>query len=185
MIPKWLPNAITIARMVAALPLLALLVGGRYPQAFWLALIAGSTDALDGWLAKRYQCRSVIGGILDPVADKLLLSVCFYGLWWVGELPGWLMAVVLGRDLVILAGAYAWWRLQGSIRPAPTLVSKLTTVAQLLLVTLVLAHLAGFGVVDAAFSPLVWATALLTLASGADYVVRYGSRAWRNRRSRQ
>ena len=107
MIPRWLPNAITIARMVAALPLLALLVSGRYPQAFWLAVIAGSTDALDGWLAKRYQCRSVIGGILDPVADKLLLSVCFYGLWWVGELPGWLTAVVLGRDLVILAGAFA------------------------------------------------------------------------------
>lgn len=183
MIPKWLPNAITIARMAVSLPLLGLLTTANYPQAFWLALVAGSSDALDGWLAKRYDCRSVLGGILDPIADKLLLTVCFFGLWWGGNLPTWLVAIVLGRDLVILVGAFAWWRLHGSLTPAPTLVSKCTTLAQLVLATLVLADLAGFDFVQGVVPTLMLATAALTLASGADYVVRYGVKAMHERRS--
>lgn len=183
MIPKWLPNAITIGRMVMSLPLLGLLITANYPQAFWLAVVAGSSDAVDGWLAKRYDCRSVLGGILDPIADKLLLSVCFFGLWWSGNVPTWLVAIVFGRDLVILLGAFVWWRLRGKLIPAPTLVSKWTTLAQLVLATLVLAHLAGFDFVQAVLPALMLVTAALTLASGADYVFRYGSKALRDRRS--
>ena len=89
---SWIPNAITIARMVMALPLLWLLVNGHYPQAFWLALVAGASDALDGLLAQRFGWRSALGGLLDPIADKLLMSVCFLGLWWswqFADLAGW------------------------------------------------------------------------------------------------
>ncbi len=184
MIPRWLPNAITITRMVMALPLFWLLKNARYPEAFWLALLAGSTDALDGQLAKRFDCRTVLGGVLDPIADKLLLSVCFFGLWWSGNLPTWLVAVVLCRDLVILLGAYIWWRLEGNFIPAPSLISKATTLLQMVLVALVLARLAGFDFAHAWVPPLMLATAVVTLVSGADYVLRYGLRAWRNRRSR-
>lgn len=182
---SWLPNAITITRMVMALPLLWLLMNGHYPQAFWLALLAGASDALDGFIAKRFGWRSVIGGVLDPIADKLLLSVCFFGLWWSGHLPSWLVAVVLIRDLVILFGAYIWWRLVGSFKPAPSGISKMTTLAQIVLIALVLAHLASFDIAQAWVPPLMLATAAMTLVSGGDYVVRYGLRAWRAKRSRQ
>ena len=185
MIARWLPNAITITRMVMALPLLWLLMNGHYPQAFWLAVLAGATDALDGFIAKRFDCRSVLGGILDPVADKLLLSACFFGLWWSEHLPTWLVAIVLVRDLVILLGAYLWWRLIGAFQPAPTGISKMTTLAQLVLVAMVLAHLAGLDVTQDWLPPLLLATAAVTLVSGADYVVRYGWRAWRMQGSRQ
>jgi cardiolipin synthase len=177
--PAWIPNAITVLRMVMALPLLWLLMNSHYPQAFWLALLAGSTDAVDGFLAKRYGWQSLLGGILDPIADKLLLGVCLFGLWWSQNLPTWLVAVVLGRDLVILFGAMAWWRLNGSLEPAPSGISKVTTLVQIVLVALVLAHLAGLDLAQAWVPPLMLATAAVTLVSGGDYVVRYGLRALR------
>ena len=182
---RWIPNAITIARMVMALPLLWLLMTGHYPQALALALLAGASDALDGFLARSFDWRSALGGILDPIADKLMLSVCFFGLWWRDNIPTWLVAVVLGRDLVILLGAFSWWRLIGTFKPAPSLVSKITTVLQISLITLVLAHLAGMDFAQAWVPSLMLASAAATVASGGDYVVRYGLRAWHVYRSRQ
>jgi cardiolipin synthase len=179
MTPAHIPNAITVARMVVALPLLWLLMEERFRQALWLALAAGASDLADGYLAKRYGWQSVLGGILDPIADKLLLSVCFFGLWWSGHLPTWLVAIVLARDLVIGAGAFAWWRLNGTIQPAPTGISKLTTLMQLVLVAMVMAHLAGLDIAPGWVQPLMLATAGVTLVSGLDYVLVYGLRAWR------
>lgn len=182
---SWIPNAITLLRVVMALPLLWFLMDGRYKEAFWLAVVAGASDAIDGFIAKRFGWQSVLGGVLDPIADKLLLSVCFFGLWWSQHLPTWLVAVVLVRDLIILAGAFAWWRLLGSFTPAPSWISKLTTLAQLILVGIVLAHLAGFDLVQAWVPALMLATAVVTIVSGADYVIRYGLRARRALGSRQ
>lgn len=181
----WVPNAITIARMVMALPLLWLLMAGHYPEALVLALLAGASDALDGFLARSCDWRSTLGGILDPIADKLMLSVCFFGLWWRGNMPTWLVAIVLSRDLVILIGAYAWWRLIGAFKPAPSFVSKATTALQIALSALVLAHLAGMDFAQAWVPALMLATAAVTVASGCDYMVRYGLRAGRVYRSRQ
>ena len=81
MTPSQLPNAITIGRMVMALPLLWLLMNATYRPALAIAVIAGISDGLDGFLAKRFGWQSELGGILDPLADKLLLTVCFFGLW--------------------------------------------------------------------------------------------------------
>ncbi len=114
---SWIPNAITLARVLASLPLLWLLMRGDFVPAFWLAIAAGVSDALDGIIAKRCGWQSVLGGVLDPIADKLLLSVSFFGLWWSLQLPTWLVAVVLLRDLVILVGAWAWWRADWRLHP--------------------------------------------------------------------
>lgn len=176
---SWIPNAITVTRVVASLPLLWLLMRGDYVPAFWLAVVAGASDALDGIIAKQFGWQSVLGGILDPIADKLLLSVCFFGLWWNLYLPTWLVVLVLARDVVILVGAFAWWRLLGAFNPEPSGISKVTTASQLLLVGLVLAHLAGHDFALTWHAPLMLATAGVTVVSGVDYVVRYGARAWR------
>ena len=192
---RWLPNAITIGRMVLALPLLWALAMGQFLLAFWLAVVAGASDALDGWLAKRFQWHSPSGGLLDPLADKLLLGASFVGLWWSQRLPDWLVVLVLARDAVIVAGALVWWRTLGPFAAAPTRLSKFNTVLQVLLVVAVLADAAFAGSLPSAADragplPLVWLQALLlacaalTVASGVDYVIRYGSRfrtALRNR----
>lgn len=182
MTPSQLPNAITIARMVMALPLLWLLMNAQFRPAFALAVVAGLSDGLDGFLAKRNGWQTELGGLLDPIADKLLLSTCFFGLWWSGLLPGWLVAVVMLRDAVILVGARAWWRIEGRFRAEPSGLGKATTLAQLLLVALVLARPAGFAVFPDWIPPLALATAAITVVSGIDYVVRYGRRALAQRR---
>jgi cardiolipin synthase (CMP-forming) len=185
MTPSQIPNAITVARMVVAFPLLWLLLENRFPEALWVALVAGASDAVDGYLAKRYSWQSVLGGILDPIADKLLLTVCFLGLWWGGHLPAWLFAVVLARDVVIGMGTLAWWRVNGSIKPAPTGISKLTTLVQLLLVAMVMAHLAGLDIPPAWVQPLMLVCAGVTVVSGIDYVMVYSLRAVRARRGKR
>jgi len=182
---SWLPNAITLARVMASLPLLWLLLRGHYLPAFWLAMIAGASDAVDGMLAKGLGWDSALGGMLDPIADKMLLAVCFYGLWATKQLPPWLVAIVLGRDVVILLGAWAWWKFQGSFKAEPSRLSKMTTLVQLLLVGLLLAHLAGYQLLWSWLQPLALATAFFTVASGIDYVLRYGTRAWRERGKRE
>lgn len=185
MTPSQIPNAITVARMVVAFPLLWLLVEQRFSQAFWVALVAGASDAVDGYLAKRYSWQSVLGGILDPIADKLLLTVCFLGLWWGGHLPAWLVALVLARDMVIGIGTIAWWRINGSIKPSPTGISKLTTLIQLMLVALVMANLAGLDIPPGWMQPLLLVCAGLTVVSGIDYVVVYSLRALRAPRGKR
>ena len=177
--PSSIPNAITLARVLASLPLFWLLEERMYVPAFWLAIVAGLSDAADGIIAKRYGWQSVLGGVLDPIADKLLLTAGFLGLWWSLELPTWLVALILGRDIVILAGAFAWWRLIGAFSPEPSGISKATTLAQLLLLAMVLARLAGHPVAEGWIPPVALATGAMTLVSGLDYVVRYGMRAWR------
>jgi cardiolipin synthase len=92
---------------------------------------------------------------------------------------------VLGRDVVILLGAFAWWRLIGSFTPEPSGISKATTLVQLLLVGLVLAHLAGYDIAAGWVQGLALATAAMTLVSGLDYVLRYGIRAWRHQGKRE
>jgi cardiolipin synthase len=176
---SWIPNAITLARVLASLPLFWLLEERMYVEAFWLAVIAGLSDAADGIIAKRYGWQSVLGGVLDPIADKLLLTSSFLGLWWSLELPTWLVALVIGRDIVILCGAFAWWRLIGAFKPEPSLLSKATTLSQLIFLAMVLARLANHPIAEGWIPPVALATGALTLLSGVDYVVRYGMRAWR------
>jgi cardiolipin synthase len=185
---RWLPNAITIGRMVLALPLLWALTTAQFALAFWLAVVAGASDAVDGFLAKHFRWDSPAGGLLDPLADKLLLGVCFVGLMLTDHLPRWLVALVLGRDAVIVAGALVWWRTLGPFAAAPTKLSKFNTLLQIVLVAAVLFDAAFAASLPAGAGrsagplPLVWLQALLlacaalTAASGVDYVVRYGAR---------
>jgi cardiolipin synthase len=182
---NWLPNAITLARVVFCVPLMWLLAKGHFFSAFWLAVITGLSDGVDGYLARKYDWSSALGGVLDPIADKLFVSVCYVGLWWSGHLPGWLVALVFVRDLVILAGGFAWWRLTGAFEAAPTLLSKINTALQITLVACVLANVAVRPLPEMALNLLTVITAVLTLASGLDYVIRYGWRAKRALGSKQ
>jgi cardiolipin synthase len=176
---RQLPNLITILRMLSVLPLLWWLHHGDYRLALGIALIAGVSDGLDGWLAKRFGWRTWLGSVLDPIADKLLLDCSFVGLWlahgpgFEHAAPLWLVLMVLGRDAVIVAGASAYHFLIGPVKGQPTVLGKISTVAQIVLVLGLLCDLAWRSLPEDVTETAIWIVAALTLASGLDYVVRW------------
>lgn len=176
---RQLPNTLTIARILAVPPLLWLLVDERYPAAWWLALAAGVSDALDGMLAKRFHWVTRLGGLLDPIADKLLLAAGFIGLWIGGHVPTWLLALVLARDVLIVAGAGAWQGLIGPVPMTPSWLSKANTAIQIAFVLWLMLTLAYPSLPTQGQAVAVWLVAASTVASGLHYVVLWGNRARR------
>ncbi len=177
---RHLPNLITALRIALIVPLCRLIDDGRYEGALLVAAIAGFSDALDGFLAKRFGWQSWIGGMLDPIADKLLLMAAFVWLALAGDLPAWLAAVVVGRDVAIVAGAIAYHNLVGRFDAAPSALSKITTVIQIGFVLIELVRLSHWIEISSPTRTLLIAiTAAFTIASGLHYMVVWGLRARR------
>lgn len=177
-----LPNLISALRIVLVVPLLATILLGRYEAALTIAVVAGASDGVDGYLARRFRWQSRLGSILDPVADKLMLVGCMVALGWLGEVPRWLVVLVVARDAVIVLGALAWHRILHNFEARPSWLSKVTTVAQIGFVLLVLAdHAFGWNVRMAMPG---WIVAAFTAASGLDYVMRWGRLARRELKRR-
>lgn len=169
---RHLPNLITVLRMLLVVPLIVAIVREHYAIALVVALVAGVSDGVDGYLARHFGWQSRLGSILDPAADKLMLVSSMLALGWLGEAPRWLVVLVVARDAVIAVGALAWQFALHSFEARPSWLSKTTTVAQIGFVLLVLADQAfGWGV---PWVIPVWIVAMLTAASGIDYVVRWG-----------
>ena len=173
-----LPNLLTLLRLALA-PVVAMAVLSHRPWiALALAAAAGAADGLDGWIARRWRQRSTLGAWLDPIADKILLASAWAALSLEGAAPGWLVAAILGRDLVIVAGALAYEFLVGRLAIAPSLLSKWTTALQ---IAGALALIASMGhpwppVLLRVVEALVFA---FTVASGAHYVLVWSARARR------
>lgn len=183
---SWLPNAITLLRMALAAPLAWLILRGDHASALLVTAVAGISDAVDGHLATRYGWASRLGGIIDPLADKLLLLACFVSLGVIDVLPWWLVGVVVARDVIIVAGAVAYHHLVGPLVAAPSRLSKFTTLFQILLVLLAL--VGGLHAVELPAGLLEKASvgvAALTVASGLHYVVTWGARARHERARRE
>jgi cardiolipin synthase (CMP-forming) len=178
---RHLPNLISLLRIVLVAPLIAAIVARHCEVALGLAAVAGVSDGVDGYLARRFHWQSRLGSILDPVADKLMLVGCMLALAWLDEAPRWLVALVVARDAVIALGALAWQRILHTFEAHPSWLSKTTTVAQIGFVLLVLAARA-FEWRLSIMVP-VWTVAALTAASGIDYVVRWGILARRELRA--
>lgn len=180
--PRDIPNLITGLRILLVAPFLWLLLEERHGAALVLFAVAGVSDALDGFLAKYYGWTSELGGLLDPIADKLLLLGAILALGWLHELPGWLVMLVLVRDVLIVGGAVGYHFLIARFQAAPLMISKLNTLLQL---TLVLAVVANHGIMPLPtrlLEILIGLTALTTVWSGMTYVWRWGHDAWRQRR---
>jgi cardiolipin synthase len=180
---RHLPNALTALRMLLVVPLAWLIRDGHYDAALLMVAFAGATDALDGLLAKRYGWQSWLGGVLDPVADKLMLLACFLSLGMIGAQPLWLMWLVIGRDVVIVAGAVAYHHLIGRLSAQPTLLSKATTCIQIVYVLAQLLRLTAWLDLPILTTTLMWATVVSTILSGLQYVVVWSRKAQREHRS--
>jgi cardiolipin synthase len=184
MSPRHLPNLLCVLRIVLVYPLAVGILRGRYGEVLALFALAAFTDALDGFLAKRFGWSSELGKVLDPLADKLLLVTVFVCLSVTGLAPWWLTAIVIARDLVILFGALTYQRLFGPLRGAPTIASKVNTLCQIIFCLAVILT-AGYGWPGAVALIALGALALLTTAvSGIDYTLVYSRRAARVARER-
>lgn len=176
-----IPNLISIFRILLVPPVMWLIHQQQFTAALVLFLMAGLSDGVDGYLAKHYGWTSRVGTILDPLADKLLLMGSYFMLWWVDMLPLWLMAAIIARDVVIVCGALAFHWVIGSYEMEPTLISKINTGAQILLVLAVLSN-----TLTDISHPVLNGFALLvlttTILSGVDYVWTWGVRAVQARR---
>ena len=165
------PNCITLGRVLTVPFVFWLLLSGRYQTAFFIFVLAGLSDAVDGWLAQRYNWQTELGAYLDPLADKLLVVCIFVAMGWQGELPSWLVIAVVSRDLLIITGVMLAWVLDQPVNIRPLVVSKANTFAQLLLASVVLAD-TGFALgLGTLRLVLVWVTLALTLASLWAYTV--------------
>jgi len=139
--------------------------------------VAGLSDGLDGFLARRFDWRSRLGGIMDPLADKLLVVSSFVTLGWLGLIPAWLVLLVILRDLVIIAGATFYHMRIEQFDAEPSVASKLNTAAQVLLVLAVLYSSGIQALPVMLMDVLLYGVLVTTLWSGFDYVWTWGRRA--------
>ncbi len=173
-----LPNLITLGRLLSVPVAVWLILNQHFSVCFWLFLIAGISDAVDGFIAKRFRAESELGAYLDPLADKALLVSVFVALGHEGVVEGWLVILIVFRDLLIIGGALLYFTMTGALRMQPLLISKLNTALQILLAVALLAK-AGFGIGDGLTQTLVHAVAATTLLSGAAYLAKWGFKAAR------
>ena len=164
-----LPNIITFGRLCAVPLAFWLVLKHRLDLAFYLFVLAGLSDAVDGWLARRYGGNS-LGALLDPVADKALLVTMYVTLAVVGVLPDWLAILVVFRDLMIVGGVIVLGVMGHPVAIKPIYISKVNTTLQIILIAAALA-MAGFTLMaPMILTVLLWIVAASTLASGAAYV---------------
>jgi cardiolipin synthase (CMP-forming) len=165
-----LPNLVTLGRILLV-PVVVWAIGsGQMQIAFLVFLIAGVSDAVDGFLAKRLGMTSDLGAHLDPLADKALIVSIYIALGITEAIPRWLVILVVSRDILIVGGVMLAWFVGKPMQVKPLLVSKLNTVAQIVLACLVLGSLAFSVGIEPLEYAVIAIVAALTLASIAGYV---------------
>ena len=174
---RQIPNVVTSIRILLVAPIAVALASHRLTLTLALFGVAACSDAVDGFLAKRYAWQSRLGGVLDPIADKLLLTSVLVTLVYLRLVPIWLMVVTVIRDAIIVVGALLYKYCFKTLEMRPTLISKFNTLCQAVFVIAVVAR-------EEFVFPLPWMIALLgalvfviAVISGIDYVLTYGRQA--------
>ena len=165
-----IPNLITLGRVILVPIVFWLLLNGQLQAAFLAFVVAGISDAVDGFLAKRFHWETELGAYLDPIADKLLIVCIFIALGVTNRLPSWVVIIVVSRDILIVIGVVLSWLLGHPTPMKPLAVSKMNTVAQLVLAATVLADEAFHLNLRGPVQVLTWITAATTLASLVAYL---------------
>ena len=169
--PVTIPNLITIGRLFLVPFTVWLIVKGESMTAFWIFILAGVSDAVDGFLARQFNLRSVLGSYLDPLADKVLLVSIYITFAILNEIPLWVAILIVSRDILIVGAVMLAGMLGQPVEMRPRTISKANTVAQIVLAGLVLGDLAY--PIDLAMvrNVVVVLVGFLTIASTAVYAV--------------
>ncbi|MEQ8248458.1 MAG: CDP-alcohol phosphatidyltransferase family protein [Alphaproteobacteria bacterium] len=175
---KRLPNIITLMRILAVPVLIWLVVVDDLRVAFWLFLAAGISDAVDGFIAKRFDAVSEVGIYLDPLADKVLLVGMFVTLGAVDLMPPWLVILVVSRDILIVGGILFSFALSLPLTPKPSLLGKFNTFTQISLVAAVLAWHGLLVPLEVLVAAMTYAVAAVTALSGGHYILKWTGTAF-------
>jgi cardiolipin synthase len=169
----YLPNLITVVRVLLVPVVIWLILHDAHTAAFALFVLAGISDAVDGFLARHYDWRTALGAYLDPLADKLLLVAIYFTLGLLGHMPAWLVIAVVSRDILIVGAVILSWMVERPVEMRPSIVSKANTVGQIALAGLVMAHLGFAPMLAAVVTPMTWLVGILTLLSAGIYLTRW------------
>jgi cardiolipin synthase len=166
-----IPNIITLGRILLVPIIVWAIASSQMKIAFTIFIIAGVSDAIDGFLAKRFNMTSELGALLDPLADKALLVSIYVALGIAGAVPRWLVILVVSRDIMIVAAVIVSWLFDRPVEMKPLMVSKLNTATQVAFAALVLAAL-GFGFNPAPYDLILMGfVTVFTLVSVSLYLV--------------
>jgi len=168
-----IPNSITLARIVSVPLIVWLILQEEMTLAFIFFLLGGLSDALDGLIAKQFDLVTKLGKYLDPLADKILLVSIYITLGVKGDLPSWLVIIVVSRDFLIVGGILFSYLIETKLTISPLMISKINTFCQILLATMVLGS-AGLGFnLGVSFVIAIYVVALTTLMSGYSYISQW------------
>jgi len=168
-----IPNLITLLRIILVPVIVILRIQGSFYKALIVFIVAGLSDALDGFLARVLKQQTVLGAFLDPIADKALLASSFVTLSILHIIPSWLAVIVISRDFIILLGISVLSIMSITVEIRPAFISKVTTGLQLITILLALSvRCLPFDFNEMWLLTLYWVTALLTILSGLNYMLR-------------
>ena len=168
-----IPNIITLARIILVPIVVWAIASNQMEIAFAVFIVAGVSDAVDGFLAKRFNMTSELGALLDPLADKALLVSIYIALGIWGAIPRWIVILVVSRDIMIVSAVIVSWLFGKPVQMKPLMVSKLNTAAQVAFAALVLGSL-GFGFQMSPYDYALMAlVTVFTLSSVSLYLVEW------------
>jgi len=174
---RQLPNLISVLRILLVVPIAVALARDELLLTFALVVVAALSDAADGFLARRFGWQTELGSILDPAADKALLTTVFVTLALLGAVPFWLVVCTVARDVLIVGGALLYRLWCGPLLIRPTWVAKFNTLCQLLFVAGVVAHGRFAQPPDWSLTVLGALVFFTVVISGLDYVLVFAQRA--------
>ncbi len=165
-----IPNSITLARILSVPLIVWLILREEMMLAFVIFLLGGLSDALDGLIAKQFDLVTRLGKYLDPLADKILLVSIYVTLGIKGDIPSWLVILVVSRDVFIVGGILLSYLMESRVVIHPVWISKINTFCQILLAAIVLGG-AGLEISTEPFqTTLIYTVAITTILSGYSYV---------------
>jgi cardiolipin synthase (CMP-forming) len=165
-----LPNLISLGRLVLVPAIIAMIATQRWKEACIVFIIAGLSDAVDGWIAKTFNLTSELGAYLDPVADKALIVSIYVALAIVSVLPATIAILVVARDMMIIGAFMIALIMRKPVKVKPLIISKLNTAVQISFAAMVLVVKAFGFPAGVWFDISLYCVAALTLASTAAYI---------------
>lgn len=178
---KMVPNILTTLRMLLAIPIAVLIVKSQFSLVLWVAFIAGVTDALDGWMARKFNAVSRYGSIMDPLSDKVLMVFSYAAFTVAGLVPVWFMILIALRDILIVAGALLYHRFYGHYEMEPSVTGKLSTFVQILFGLILIITQIHTAFPEVVLQTLFVSVVAMVFVSGFNYLFVWGRKALSHR----
>lgn len=174
---RQVPNILTTLRMLLAIPIFILILQNRFSLVLWVAFAAGITDALDGWIARKFDAVSRYGSVMDPLSDKVLMVFSYLAFTVSGLVPLWFMGLIALRDILIVVGALLYHKVYGHYEMEPSITGKLSTFVQILFALLLIVSRLSPDFPAMILQAVFVSVVVMVFVSGFNYLFVWGRRA--------